>query len=110
MNTSFVLLNVIAKLVIISCNENRQKRVFETTELPEPVIESNIYWISSMDHQESRTNDKPISAITLANVAKLKNERGRNNAIQIAAQQGLNSVMDLYLRKEPEILRKGQTN
>lgn len=45
---------------------------------------------------------------------KLKNQKRRKNsaiseAIKLASIQGFNAMIDLYDRKEPEILRKGQS-
>lgn len=83
----------------------------ETTDLPEPIrAESNVYYIASLDDQEARTSQKNISA--LGKAEKVKNKRRKNStlneAIQLASLQGFNAMIDLYERKEPEILRKGQ--
>lgn len=94
--------------MIVFCNDNRNKLDVESKIPPEPVTESNIYYITSSDHQESRTSHKNISAITFSD-ASPKNHR-RKNAVQIATLQGLNAMIDLYERKEPEIFRKGQAN
>lgn len=81
----------------------------ETTDLPSPIMASNIYYISRLD-QEARMALKNISAIDEA--PRLKN-RGKNattfrEALRAASIQGFDAMIDLYERKEPEILRKGQ--
>lgn len=80
----------------------------ETTDLPSPITASNIYYITRID-QEARMSLKNISAIDEA--SRLKN-RGKNStlreALRVASLQGLDAMIDLYERKEPEILRKGQ--
>jgi hypothetical protein len=101
------------------------------TNVPEPKTESNVYYI-----KEERANRKNISIISsnLTNVnanyttltstssstspphaearIKLKNQKRKNSAIseaiKLASIQGFNAMIDLYDRKEPEILRKGQ--
>lgn len=117
--TSFVLLIAISARAKSVNNESAE--VVETTELPEPISESDVFYISTLaldlqsDDQEARTNRKNISAIVIGNAspAKLKNKRRKNStlnqAIQLASVQGLNAMFDLYERKEPEILRKGQS-
>jgi len=86
--------------------------------------DSDIYYIKPLhvDLLESRHSNKNISAIPdngednkgvkLKN--KNKNKRRKNPilnaALQVAATQGLNAMIDLYERVEPEILRKGQSN
>lgn len=117
--TSFVLLIAISARAESVNNESSE--AIETTELPEPISESNVYYISTLpdysqsEDQEARTNRKNISAIVHGNAspAKLKNKRRKNStlneAIQLASVQGLNAMIDLYERKEPEILRKGQS-
>lgn len=80
----------------------------ETADLPSPIKASNIYYITRID-QEARMSLKNISAID--EVPKLKNH-GKNSslreALRMASIQGLDAMIDLYERKEPEILRKGQ--
>lgn len=105
-------------LIIISTRaasfDDESDAVIETTELPEPFHESNIYFINLFEDQEARTNSKNISAIVKTGAApsRLKNQRRKNStlgeAIRIASLQGFNAMIDLYERKEPEILRKGQ--
>lgn len=107
--TSFVLAIAISARVV-SLNDETEV-VIETTDLPEPMRESKIFYISQSEYQEARTNRKNISAIAAA-PARLKNRRKNstlNEAIQMASRQGLNAMIDLYERKEPEILRKGQS-
>lgn len=106
--TSFVLAIAISARVV-SLNDETDA-VIETTDLPEG-RESKIFYISQSEYQEARTNRKNISAIAAA-PARLKNRRKNstlNEAIQMASRQGLNAMIDLYERKEPEILRKGQS-
>lgn len=84
----------------------------------ELLTESSIYYIHSLPDmqlgdQEARRSHKNISAVDDgANDSKLKNKRRKNSAlyeaIQSASFQGLQAMIDLYERKEPEILRKGQ--
>lgn len=67
------------------------------------------------------TNSSTTAAPEIANInspkaearIKLKNNKRRKNsaiseAIKLASLQGFNAMIDLYDRKEPEILRKGQ--
>lgn len=108
---SFFLLIAISGRVFSSNNITDSAFEVETTKLPEPNLESSIYYINSpFEDQEARTN-RNISAN--AKGAKLQNKKRKNSAIdeaiQLASIQGLNAMIDLYERKEPEILRKGQT-
>jgi hypothetical protein len=85
----------------------------ETTDLPEPLTESNIYFVGPVDDQEERVSRKNItSAIGQGDAVRTKNQKRKNStfyeAIRVASLQGLNAMIDLYERKEPEILRKGQ--
>lgn len=100
-----------------------------TTDVPEPSTESSVYYINNLDEhqqqQEERSNRQNISIISsnLTNVnanstahaearIKLKNQKRKNaaisEAVKLASIQGFNAMIDLYDRKEPEILRKGQ--
>ena len=119
MVTSIVLL--IAITIVRASNFNNRfdtmtQSELETTELPEPLTESSIYYISQLDaqhfdDQEARTSRKNISA-AVADATKNKNQKRKNaalnEAVRVASIQGLNAMIDLYERKEPEILRKGQ--
>lgn len=117
MYKSFVLLIAISARGL----SDESAEIVETTELPEPITESKVFYISTLSvdlqshDQEARTNRKNISAIVKGNASltKLKNKRRKNStlneAIQLASVQGLNAMIDLYERKEPEILRKGQS-
>lgn len=96
-----------------------------TTDVPETSTESSVYYISHLEeyHQEERSNRQNFSLIATNNTnnatiypearIKLKNQRRKNTAIseaiKLASIQGFNAMIDLYDRKEPEILRKGQT-
>jgi hypothetical protein len=77
--------------------------------------ESNIYFVRPTEFMEPRRANKNISAIDddkkkLSKKKKKKNKNSAfNAAIRAAAMQGLNAMIDLYERKEPEILRKGQS-
>lgn len=116
--TSFVVLIAISATARDLSLSNEFDPVIDTTELPEPLTESDIYYISSMDsnyeEQEARTNRKNISAIAKGDAApsRVKNKKRKNStlneAVQVASLQGFNAMIDLYERKEPEILRKGQ--
>lgn len=81
----------------------------ETTDLPSPITASNIYYITRID-QEARMSLKNISAIDEAPRLKNggKNKTSLREALRVASIQGFDAMIDLYERKEPEILRKGQ--
>lgn len=107
--------SIIVLVVLSACVGIKSDAVVETQELPEPIRDSSIYFISLIDDQEARTNRNNISAVELNSAApsRLKNHRRKNStlgeAIRIASIQGLNAMIDLYERKEPEMLRKGQS-
>lgn len=113
MKASFVLLIAIT-LARATPAVNKSDAVVETTELPEPIlIESSVYYVAKIDNQEARTSRKNISVANVkGDAARIKNHKRKNStlneAIQVASLQGLNAMIDLYERKEPEILRKGQ--
>lgn len=112
MKTSFVLLIAIA-VARASPIDNESETAVEKTELPEPLNDSNVYNVGKLADQEARTNGRNISAaIEKGDAARTKNKKRKNStlseAIQVASLQGLNAMIDLYERKEPEILRKGQ--
>jgi hypothetical protein len=112
MKTSFILLIAIS-VARASPVDNEFDAAVETTELPETLTESTVYYISQLDDQEARTSGKNISSvIEKGDAARTKNQKRKNStlneAIQAASLQGLNAMIDLYERKEPEILRKGQ--
>lgn len=113
MKVYFVLMIAIA-LARASPAVNKSNAAVETTDLPEPILsESNVYYVGKIDDQEARTNCRNISAANLkGDAVRIKNQKRKNStlneAIQVASLQGLNAMIDLYERKEPEILRKGQ--
>lgn len=87
--------------------------------------DSDIFYIKPLhaEFQESRHSNKSILAAAdndeNNDEIKLKSNKNKNKkrknsalnaAIQAAAEQGLNAMIDLYERVEPEILRKGQGN
>ena len=111
MKTSFLLLIAIAN-ARASSSVNKSEAV-ETTEFPEPLTESTIYYVGQLEDQEGRISRKNITAaIEKSDAARTKNQKRTNStlneAIRVASIQGLNAMIDLYERKEPEILRKGQ--
>lgn len=93
----------------------------EEAVVDESSMESNIYYILPLneDDEARRVGNKNISALpeTATTTAKSKTKKRNknkkrknsafNDAVQVAALQGLNAMIDLYERKEPEILRKG---
>lgn len=107
MYTSFVLAIAMSACNRVAADSN------ETTELPTPLDESKIYYVrmdQQYDDQEARVKSKNISALAApARVKKIKKNSTINEAIRAASLQGFNAMIDLYERKEPEILRKGQT-
>lgn len=85
--------------------------IVATTELPEPMKESNIFYISSLEDEEARASLRNASTQHAAKPMRIKNRRKNsafNEAVRVASLQGFNAMIDLYERKEPEILRKGQ--
>jgi hypothetical protein len=110
---AFLILLIAISARATSLNDEGEA-VVETTDLPEPIrSESNVYYIAPLlEDQEARTSQTNISAIAVGKGEKLKNKRRKNStlneAIQLASLQGFNAMIDLYERKEPEILRKGQ--
>lgn len=87
--------------------------------------DSNIYYIKPLHTEllESRQANKNISAIASdsdeasesdtkgsTKLIKRRKNSALNAALQKAAVQGLNAMLDLYERVEPEIIRKGQSN
>lgn len=115
MVTSFVFVIAIAAVASLAIENENENESIETTELPEPIHESNIFYISQLDmqldDQEGRTSGKNISAIDTVAPTRIKNRKKNSTvreAVRIASLQGFNAMIDLYERKEPEILRKGQ--
>jgi hypothetical protein len=103
-----VMYTLVILLIAISTRAASLSDV-ETTDLPEPIqAESDVYYIAPLDDQEARMGQSNISA-----TGKGKNRRRKNStlseAIRLASLQGFDAMIDLYERKEPEILRKGQT-
>jgi hypothetical protein len=93
----------------ISCDDE--------TDVDETSRESDIYYILPLNaNDEPRKSNKDIPALpeatTAASKKKNKNKKRKNTAfneaVQTAALQGLNAMIDLYEHKEPELLRKGQ--
>jgi hypothetical protein len=112
MKASLMLLIAISAARASPVN-NESDAAIETTELPEPLTESSVYYVGQIDDQEARTSGRNITAaIGKGDAARTKNQKRKNStlneAIQVASLQGLNAMIDLYERKEPEILRKGQ--
>ena len=77
--------------------------------------ESEIYYIRPMN--EARKTNKDISALpeatTITTILKKNKNKKRKNtalneAVKDAAQQGLNAMIDLFERKEPELIKKGK--
>lgn len=111
MKTSLMLL--IAITVARASVDVKDTAVNETTEFPEPLDDSSVYYVGQFDDQEARVSRKNVTAaIQKGDAARTKNQKRKNStlsaAIQAASLQGLNAMIDLYERKEPEILRKGQ--
>lgn len=107
--TSLHRLLIVALMALLAGAATPNNNKFEAAELPEPSAESDIYYISVLEDQEARTSRNNVSAFD----ARLKNKKRKNSllsaAVEAASLQGLNAMIDLYERKEPEILRKGQT-
>lgn len=80
----------------------------------ESSLESNIYYILPLSENDEarRAGNNNISAISEKTKKRNKNKKRKNSAfndaVQVATLQGLNAMIDLYERKEPELLRKGQ--
>lgn len=113
MKTSFVLLIAISAARASPVENKSDAPTIQTTKLSGPLTESNVYYVGQLDDQEARNNRKNVSAaIEKGDAARIKNQKRKNStlneAIQVASLQGLNAMIDLYERKEPEILRKGQ--
>lgn len=93
----------------ISCDDE--------TDVDETSQESDIYYILPLNiNDEARKTNKDITASPEATTAKSKKKNKNkkrkntalNEAVQTAALQGLNAMIDLYEKKEPEMLKKGQ--
>lgn len=93
----------------ISCDD--ESDVDETSQ------ESDIYYILPLNtNDDARNPNKDIAALpeatTTASKKRNKNKKRKNTAfneaVQTAALQGLNAMIELYEKKEPELLRKGQ--
>jgi hypothetical protein len=101
--------------IIISCQS--ETNAIEEEEAQSK--ESEIFYIQPAD-VEARRPHKNISAIVeegeivrkkhKSKHKKRKNSAALNAAIQKAALDGLEAMIELYERKEPEIVRKGQGN
>ena len=118
----FIIISISSRILCHNNEETTENASIEVESLHED--DSDIYYIKPLhvDLLESRHSNKNISAIPdngedikgvgLKN--KNKNKRRKNPilnaALQVAATQGLNAMIDLYERVEPEILRKGQSN
>lgn len=112
MKACFVLLIAIS-VVRASPVDNKSDASVETTELPGSSNMSSGHFFGQLFNQEAKTSRKNITAaIGKGDAARTKNQKRKNStlneAIQVASLQGLNAMIDLYERKEPEILRKGQ--
>lgn len=91
----------------ISCDDE--------TDVDETSKESDIYYVLPMNiNDEARKTNKDITAALKATTGKKRNKNKKrkntalNEAVQTAALQGLNAMIDLYEKKEPEMLKKGQ--
>jgi hypothetical protein len=119
----FIIISISSRILCHNDETTTENASIEVESLHED--DSDIYYIKPLhddDLLESRHSNKNISAIPdngedikgfkLKN--KNKNKRRKNPilnaAVQVAATQGLNAMIDLYERVEPEILRKGQGN
>lgn len=118
----FIIISILSRILCHNEETTTENASIEVESLHED--DSDIYYIKplNVDLLESRHSNKNISAISdngedikgvgLKN--KNKNKRRKNPilnaALQVAATQGLNAMIDLYERVEPEILRKGQGN
>lgn len=118
----FIIISISSRILCHNEETTTENASIEVESLHED--DSDIYYIKPLDVDllESRHSNKNISAIPeneedikgvgLKN--KNKNKRRKNPilnaAVQVAATQGLNAMIDLYERLEPEILRKGQGN
>lgn len=118
----FIIISISSRILCHNEETTTENASIEVESLHED--DSDIYYIKplNVDLLESRHSNKNISAISdngedikgvgLKN--KNKNKRRKNPilnaAVQVAATQGLNAMIDLYERVEPEILRKGQGN
>lgn len=108
--TEMVTVVVVLVIAIAMRASGLNGSIGETTKLPGPMNESNIFYINSLDDQEARTSNKNVSALhKMPSRAKnrIKNSTF-NDAVRAASLQGFKAMIDLYERKEPEILRKGQ--
>lgn len=94
----------------ISCDD-------ESDDVDETSRESDIYYILPLDANDEarKSNNKDIAALPEATAASKKRNKNKkrkntafNEAVQKAALQGLNAMIDLYEHKEPELLEKGQ--
>lgn len=104
---------MIAISMRIRCDDVNDEEVVD-----ESSMESNIYYILPLDEDDGarRASNKNISALSDTTTAKTKKKNKNkkrknsafNDAVQVATLQGLNAMIDLYERKEPELLRKGQ--
>ncbi|CAG9808741.1 unnamed protein product [Chironomus riparius] len=114
----FIIISISSRILCHNNEATTENASIEVESLHED--DSEIYYIKPLhvDLLESRHSNKNISAIPdngedikgLKN--KNKNKRRKNPilnaALQVAATQGLNAMIDLYERVEPEILRKGE--
>lgn len=108
--TKMVTVVFVLMIAITTRASGLKESMEKTTELPEPMSESNIYYINSLDDQDARTSVKNMSALRAvpSGTKNRKKNTTFNEAVRVASLQGFNAMIDLYERKEPEILRKGQ--
>jgi type V secretory pathway adhesin AidA len=108
MSTCLFVLIAISSSVRAFSIGSESDTVVETTELPQLITESDssVFYITS-DDPKARTNRKNISSIASGDSTKAKNQKRLSEAVQTATLQGFNAMIDLYERKEPEIIRKG---
>lgn len=90
----------------------------KSDEVDESSMESNIYYVLPLheDDEARKAGNKNISALPEATKTKKQNKNKKkkkknsafNDAVQVATLQGLNAMIELYERKEPEMIKKGQ--
>jgi hypothetical protein len=93
----------------------------KSDEIDESSMESNIYYVLPLhdDDEARKAGNKNISALPEAAAVTKTKKRNKNkkkknknsafnDAVQVAALEGLNAMIELYERKEPEMIKKGQ--
>lgn len=75
---------------------------------PRPIVESDVFFISDVSENEEMSSRAKGRNRTRHRIKNNKRKQSAvREAVQVAAIQGLAAMIDLYEKKEPEMLKRG---